>query len=206
MPELAAQPGVQRRLASDAGAELESSSAVSVNIVKFDGQSTTRTVAPSYPHKPKAVANVKRGLEAILQSETSLYTPQTRSRWQLDDNGYTIHKHIRTLGGRDQRKWVTIQSRIDLATNELHHDPHILVNPLVTTISLTTHVPPGLSMKDIKLARVIDEILVAELKNEDARDGDKNNQQGYIDAINANISKNNEVIEEARRSCDCVRS
>lgn len=203
---VAAESEVRQPEANTAGVESESPTTISLDILKPEGQPTKVKVVPSYPDKPRAVANLMKGLQSILQSEVSLYSRNISPYWQLDDNGYTLHKHIHTLNGRDQRKWSTTQSRIEMASKELHHDPHILVNPLVTTISLTTHVPPGLSMKDVKLARMVDEILLEELEEQDQQGQGADKQQLYLDAIRTNILETNMDVEAARRSCSCAKS
>jgi len=77
--------------------------------------------------------------------------------WLLDSAGDKIHRHFFSADSAD--KFVV---RVLSAADEIHHHPHITraryKNMHCLTITCTTHQPPGLGMRDIRLARKIDEL------------------------------------------------
>lgn len=162
-----------------------------------DGSITNIQIRPSYAHKPKAVENLLKGLPELLESRTSSTetgdVPGTPT-WRLDDSGDTIHRHISLDAESDASP---ILQQIEVASRELNHDPHTHIDGTHLTISCTTHVPPGLSMKDVKLARRIDEILkgLGGGKDEGSRLEQKQMERGE--------KKNMEAIKKAKEDCSC---
>lgn len=162
-----------------------------------DGSTTDIQIRPSYAHKPKAVENLMKGLPELLESRTSS-TDDTGgpgiASWRLDDSGDTIHRHVSLDAENDVSG---ILQQIEAASRELNHDPHTYVDGTHMTISCTTHVPPGLSMKDVKLAKRIDGILKGFVngKNEMSRLAQEQIENGE--------KKNMEAITKAKEDCSC---
>lgn len=155
-------------------------------------------VQPSYPHKPKAVENLMKGLPELLEPKVN---PSSDSQgtatgaWEIDESGDTIHQHVSMS---EEKDIISILRQIDDAARELNHDPHTHVDGTNLTISCTTHVPPGLSMKDVKLAKKIDAIL-----NNFREPG-----VGLKSPISAEQKEraekqNMEAIKKAKEDCNC---
>lgn len=177
----------------------ESSETVSFDLKGPEGTSTKVHVRPSYPHKPKAVSNLLAALPELL-TDAAMPVGGVKSfattGWDLDESGDTIHRFAE-FGSED-----TVNRVLELvaqASQKLNHDPHIHVDGPRIVISCTTHVPPGLSMKDIKLARQINEILGNAgsqiIKQEDEAEILTQRQR----AREHNMS----AIRKAKASCSC---
>lgn len=166
-----------------------------------DGSTTNIQIRPSYAHKPKAVENLMKGLPELFESKTSS-TPKTNvpgiSAWKLDDSGDTIHRHISL---NTEKAISEILQQVEAASRELNHDPHTHVDGTNLTISCTTHVPPGLSMKDVKLAKRIDQILegISNGKDDTLR-VDRDISQDHLQ--NGEML-NMEAIKKAKEDCNC---
>lgn len=166
--------------------------------VNRDGSTTSIEIRPSYPHKPKAVENLMKGLPELLNPTANSSGDGQSSRtgtWQIDDSGDTIHRHVSL---NNEKAISSILEQIKTASSELNHDPHTHVDGTHLTISCTTHVPPGLSMKDVKLARKIDEILRSVSSGESVMDSEVSREQR-----NAAEKQNIEAIRKAKEDCSC---
>ena len=83
----------------------------------------------------------------------------------------------------------------------MNHDPHTHVDGTHLTISCTTHVPPGLSMKDVKLAKRIDEILESASSGEDGTS--RVEKDITLEQIQNGEKQNMEAIRKAKEDCSC---
>lgn len=163
--------------------------------LRHDGSKINIEIRPSYAHKPKAVENLMKSLPELLSSDNS--APESGT-WQLDESGDTIHRHV-SMSKKDHIP--SILQQIGDVADELKHDPHTHVDGTNLTISCTTHVPPGLSMKDVKLARRIDAILkrLAE---------EKGTTTTFTSALTFEQKQraeklNMEAISKAKDDCNC---
>lgn len=128
-----------------------------------------------------------------------LPSPDSNSNeWTLDDTGDTIHRHI---SFSNETLIPTILEQIKTASRDLNHDPHVYVDGARLTISCTTHVPPGLSMKDVKLARRINEILGDErlvlVSGGEAEGEGESEQRAHAER------ENMKAIKKAKEDCSC---
>lgn len=172
---------------------------VDLELVNDDGTSTTVGIHPSYPNKPKAVANLLASLPELLTDAgmpSNVIDTFTTRGWDLDEYGDTIHRYVEVTSEQDT---TSILDQIAAAAKELKHDPHIHAEAKQLTISCTTHMPPGLSMKDVKLARMIDGILQRASKiavtHGDEADILTQRQRGR--------EHNMEAIRKAKQDCGC---
>lgn len=82
--------------------------------------------------------------------------------WYLDPEGDAIHRHI-VLASAEELD--SVQTLIMQRADELGHHPHITCGKnedsedMLMTITCTTHSPRGLSVRDTRLARAINEVL-----------------------------------------------
>lgn len=165
-----------------------------------DGTKTKIELKPSYPHKPKAVENLVKGLPELLKPAIGLTDDSnstTAGNWNLDESGDTIHRHV-SLQGKSEIS--SILQQIERAAEELNHDPHTLVDGTNLTISCTTHQPPGLSMKDVRLAQKVDAILkgFALASREDGPAMSVSDEQRkYAE------QRNMEAVKRAKEDCSC---
>lgn len=169
--------------------------------INNDGSVTNITIRPSYAHKPKAVENLMKGLPDLVGPQTrssdSIGSPDGHA-WKLDDSGDTIHRHVLL---ESEKKLPEILRQIESASRELNHDPHMHIRGKYLTISCTTHVPPGLSMKDVKLARRINEIL----QDNPSATLEMSRPENAIPIEEKEDAerKNMEAIKKAKEECSC---
>jgi len=172
---------------------------VDLDLTSKHGGTTTIEIRPSYPQKPKAVENLLAGLPALLTDAgmpTSAVTSFATQGWDLDESGDTIHRYVEVTSEQDIS---SIWDQIKTASYELNHDPHIHTDGKQLTISCTTHVPPGLSMKDVKLARKINNIL-AEINMADVRHDD---EVDILTQRQRGREYNMAAIRKAKLACSC---
>lgn len=176
-------------------------SMVSFDLVSDDGTTTKVHVQPSYPQKPKAIENLLKQLPPLLTAASmpiGAIKSFNTNGWDLDESGDTIHRYVKLQRQQDLSR---VLEDIEAASRELNHDPHIDNDGTQLTISCTTHVPPGLSMKDVKLAKRIDEIL-ANVALEDASEEEIDEAEILIQRQKGR-ERNMEAIRKAKLNCDC---
>lgn len=165
---------------------------------KHDGTKVNIEIRPSYAHKPKAVENLMKGLPDLLGPESSSSGNRTESSsaaWELDESGDTIHRHISLT---EEKEISAILKQINEAAQDLKHDPHTHIDGTNLTISCTTHSPPGLSMKDVKLAKKIDVIIQdATSTNSESISVISPEQKQHAE------ERNMEAIRKAKEDCNC---
>jgi len=172
---------------------------VSLDLTGRGGNTMRIEIRPSYPHKPKAVENLLASLPGLLTDADipiSAIRTFTTEGWDLDESGDTIHRYVEV---DSEQAISSILDQIRTASNELGHDPHVHTDGKQLTISCTTHVPPGLSMKDVKLAKRIDGILegmdTAGITQADEADILTQRQRGR--------EHNMDAIRKAKLDCRC---
>lgn len=172
---------------------------VSFDLVGKNGTTTRIHVQPSYPHKPKAVENLLKQLPALLTAASmpvSTIKSFTTDGWDLDEGNDTIHRYLLLQNESDVDSIITA---IEAASRDLNHDPHIHVDGSRLTISCTTHVPPGLSMKDVKLAKRIDEILADIV----VYPGHEEKEADILTQRQRGREHNMEAVRKAKLECGC---
>lgn len=133
-----------------------------VDVVSQHGQQIKHEIKASYADKPKAVNNLLKRLSELRLLKDPSGAPYNSHGWELAASGSVLHRYT-SFGSRDDLKQA--RREIDKAASELNHDPHIYEDVAEDTdipymlISCTTHHPAGLSVKDAKLAKRVDEIL-----------------------------------------------
>lgn len=164
------------------------------------GITTKIHVRPSYIHKPKAVENLLKNLPALLTDATMPVTAiesfSTRG-WDLDEAADTIHRYVAV----EQDDVSRIVEGVKAASEYENHDPHIYIDGSRMTISCTTHVPPGLSMKDVKLAKLIDKIL--DDCNIDFSNSSDSSEADILTYRQRGREQNMEAVRKAKLACNC---
>ena len=116
---------------------------------------------------PKANrAKLANALSSLLENPNEGPKPTFgSSRWILDEAGDAIHRHLALASDQEASE---IESRIMSKADEMNHHPHVIKEALINatcfglnhmTITCTTHSPKGLSMRDVRLATAVDEIV-----------------------------------------------
>ena len=145
--------------ASTRAREMDAPATVSFDLMGEAGNTTKIHIKPSYGHKPQAVENLLKTLPELL-TDASMPTKTINSfstrGWDLDESGDVIHRYTLLYNKDDFHQ---ILPQVKAASKELNHDPTISLHENRLLFSCGTHSPPGLSMKDVKLAKKIDEIL-----------------------------------------------
>lgn len=185
-------------------ASMSSQSHPKFTTVSFDlkdprGNITKVHVQPSYPEKPKAVANLIAALPDLITDAvmpTERISNFSTTGWDLDESNDTIHRYIELESKSDVE---SVLQQVRIVSEELNHDPHIYQDGQRFTISCTTHVPAGLSMKDIKLARKINEILVGIQRSQTI----ENDEAEILTQRQRAREHNMEEIRKAKLRCDC---
>lgn len=117
--------------------------------------------------------------------------------WDLDEASDTIHRYITVAPGQVAQ----IMEAIKAASKAENHDPHIHVDGSHMTISCTTHVPPGLSMKDVKLAKAINEIL--DVNNVEHEYDSDVSEADILTYRQRGREHNMEAVRQAKLACSC---
>lgn len=165
-----------------------------------EGITTKIHVKPSYIHKPKAVENLLKNLPTLLTDAvmpaTEIQSFSTKA-WDLDEAADTIHRYVAV----HETDVPQITADIEAASEAENHHPHIHSDGSHMTISCTTHVPPGLSMKDVKLAKLIDKIL--DNYNIDfGRESDSSEADILTDRQRGR-EHNMEAVRKSKLACSC---
>lgn len=171
------------------------------DLMSSNGSKTRIHVRPSYAHKPKAVENLLKQLPGLLTEAgmpAGTIASFSTQGWDLDESGDTIHRYVSLRSVRDLER---VLSDINIAAKQLSHDPHTYVDRTFCTISCTTHVPPGLSMKDVKLAKQIDEIL--ESWAVDYTGSKEIDEAEILFLRQRGRERNMEAIRAAKLDCSC---
>lgn len=185
---------------------------VSYELTSSSGTPTRIHIRPSYPHKPKAVQNLlnpETGLPSLLTEvgmPLSSIKSFTTHGWDLDEHGDAIHRYIHI---RDLVQQQRVFDGIKEEAKTLNHDPHIdsSRNGHIT-ITCTTHSPPGLSMKDVHLARAVSGILDGVVEIAESDTAEPQSVRGGLEADIFTLrqrgrERNRAAIEEAKKSCNC---
>lgn len=168
-----------------------------------DGRRITQKLSPTPKIKSEKLAE---GLASILSApepnpsdSPSFGTPQ----WELDPQGDAIHRHIAFSAPEECA--MAIQ-QITIAAEELNHHPHIAHDregkENCITITCTTHQPRGLSGKDTRLARKINEVL-GRIQTPHLVQEDSGNWEDTIRKRETLIGINRKAISVALASCSC---
>jgi len=172
---------------------------VHLKLTSKDGNVTTIEIRPSYPHKPKALENLLASLPELLTDAgmpISAIISFATEGWDLDEYGDTIHRYVEVDSEQDITPLV---DQIAASSKELKHDPHIHVDGKQLTISCTTHLPPGLSMKDVKLAKRINDIL----GTTGMVGGSHTSEADLLTQRQRGREHNMEAIRKAKLECNC---
>ena len=178
----------------------EQQSTVSFNLTA-NGVTTKVHIKASYAHKPKAVENLLKNLPGLLTDATmpmQAIKGFSTKGWDLDEQIDTIHRYVHLDEVQDVPR---IKADIDAAAKTENHDPHLWSDGPRVTISCTTHVPPGLSMKDVKLAKRINQILEQYEIVED--DGGLISEADILTLRQRGREHNVEAIRMAKSNCSC---
>lgn len=177
--------------------------ATSIDIMTSGGTTEQLKVTPSYPTKPKAVENLLNGLRELVSfgpSSDSAVSYETNF-WLLDREGNAIHRHFELY---DQRAVQEFLVSVKTISDGVNHHPHYNVQGHLLTITCATHVPPGLSMKDVKLARLINQSY-EDFKASQPRVISAGIEQREIDMLRTFAeTQNNLEIQRAKDSCNCA--
>lgn len=146
--------------------------------------------------KVSAKANVDK-LTAALSPLLSFHTSSAKSTesagsraWHLDLPGSAINRFFAFDSEANANKFV---DSVRTAADEMDHHPDIATSASriqdtnamrYVAISCSTHRPPGLSMRDVRLARKIDEL--AEPFNHTAINQDE--PESFLEAMRRNLS------------------
>ncbi|OCT51276.1 hypothetical protein CLCR_09067 [Cladophialophora carrionii] len=192
-----------------------------INIGLQDGTVITQKFSPT----PKAsLDRLGKALSELLQTpeqNTVIEAPNEKAKdtagisfgtveWYLDPEGDAIHRHTAHPSATELN---IIEELIMRRADEMGHHPHISRGKveegadMYMTITCTTHSPRGLSVRDMKLARKINEILaefntVTPWKLNSSRDMD--DEKPRIAALRERmIAANRAKINEALERCGC---
>ena len=98
---------------------------------------------------------LRKALEELLDRDSPSAAQHFRSnQWIIDPRGDAIHRHL-SFATQDQAK--LFRNELMKIADAMNHHPHVTGHDHITVTS-TTHNPQGLCMRDIKLARAIDEL------------------------------------------------
>lgn len=137
-----------------------------------------------------------KGLPELLEPKKNPSSEhQVTGAWEIDESGDTIHRHVSMS---EEKDITSILQQINDAARELNHDPHTHIDGTNLTISCTTHVPPGLSMKDVKLAKKINAIL-----NNFREPGVDLKSPISAEQKERAEKQNMEAIKKAKEDCNC---
>ncbi|KIW66799.1 hypothetical protein PV04_06093 [Phialophora macrospora] len=192
-----------------------------INICLKDGKVITQRFSPT----PKA--NLDRLAKALSElMQTPEHQPvieglneEGRDRpgitfgmmeWYLDPEGDTIHRHIALPSAGELN---TIEELILRRADEMDHHPHINRGKvedradMCMTITCTTHSPRGLSVRDMKLAQKINEILadfdtLTPWKADTTR-GPKDEKLRIAGLRDRMVAANRVEINKALENCGC---
>lgn len=188
-----------------------------------DGSDITRKISPT----PKAnLTKLADGLAVLLltpeahkaidptnpneTSDVGHISFGTRE-WELDAQGDAIHRHTAHASADDLQ---AVKTMIKSSAEKMNHDPHITEGSAkegganYMTITCTTHSPRGLSVRDTRLAREINQILegfrhLEPVEIEPGQDLEAVRQR-IATQQEQMIALNREKINEALGSCNCA--
>lgn len=203
-----------RLIGGDEPFETKMHGSISCELLNSNGSSIRIPIRASYPHKPKAIKNLlnpKNGLPQLLTEVGMPFDPIrsfSTQGWDLDEHGDAIHRYLEI---RDLVKRQRVLAKIHESAKSLYHDPHVYVSSDgCVTITCTTHNPPGLSMKDVHLARAIN-CIMDEVDNEkqlplaDSHSSTRGSgsEADILTLRQRGREQNRAAIEEAKKSCNC---
>ncbi|ETI22730.1 hypothetical protein G647_06806 [Cladophialophora carrionii CBS 160.54] len=192
-----------------------------INISLRDATVITQKFSPT----PKAnLDRLGKALSELLQTpeqDTVIEAPNEKAKdtpgisfgtieWHLDSEGDAIHRHTAHPSATEKS---VIEELIMRRADEMGHHPHISrgevedAGDMYMTITCTTHSPRGLSVRDMKLAQKINDILaefntVTPWNLDSSRDVD--DEKLRIAALRERmIAANRAKINEALERCGC---
>jgi pterin-4a-carbinolamine dehydratase len=224
-PWLSALPRRSLHLAAQDAVTI-SDDRTTVRIRLENGEVITQTIQPT----PKAsLAKLSSGLAEIF-SHGPRWTHQrpgvvdttncglhpnkatfASSEWQLDPKGDAIHRHL----AMPLKELTAVNTLIDWTAEQMNHHPHISIKEptrdqqnYFMTVTCTTHSPRGLSLKDITLAKKINQVLLdhGESYGMSYESPSPNPVlQNMLDQCRRSLIVENQVkIDEALKDCGCA--
>jgi pterin-4a-carbinolamine dehydratase len=162
---------------------------------------------------PKLLQTLERSPVAESLNEKEMAASSASfgtAEWCIDPEGDAIHRHI---AHTSTTECDAIDAEIMHAADGLNHHPHITRGRsdngeyTLMTITCTTHSPRGLSVRDLRLAEMINEILakfktVAPWNADTDRDPDADDQTIAAKREHL-VSLNRHKINEALEQCGC---
>lgn len=142
-----------------------SSAQPKINISFSPTCKVSRQITPTRRAKPEKLIPA---LEPLLSSSENDHKVSSNHRfdslkWILDKFGDAIHRHVSVIALQDA---INLKHKLMIEADKANHHPHVLILPDIRgrnrwcmTITCTTHDPAGLSMRDVKLAKKIDQII-----------------------------------------------
>ena len=124
-----------------------------------DGSSITQKISPTPKANTEKLAVALASLLSAPDSDPSAHPTFGTAQWELDSLGDAIHRHISVSSPEEGEKIIQL---IMAESEKLNHHPHIARSDSegsCMTITCTTHSPRGLSVRDTRLAKRIDDIL-----------------------------------------------
>lgn len=150
------RPATDQEMASISNLDQASRATTTFSIRGANGETNTAHLHPNAKANP---AKLAPALTELLSWP---------SRWSLDANGVILHRHFYV---NNDTYW-SLKTEITDSANLMNHHPHVVFAGLrsegehdrlshdrLLTLSCTTHTPPGLGMRDVKLANKIEEII-----------------------------------------------
>ncbi|KAL2422128.1 hypothetical protein ABEF95_010327 [Exophiala dermatitidis] len=128
-----------------------------------DGTCITQKISPTPKVKLEKLAEALASLVSTpnqAENTTSLPPSFGTLQWELDPLGDAIHRHVALSSPEERDRLVGM---IMTEADKMNHHPHIAREDgdgySCFTITCTTHSPRGLSARDTRLARRVDELL-----------------------------------------------
>jgi len=141
-------------------------SAPCVRIQFEDGRDEERPITPTPRANPEKLGHALRPLVSVLNEDARASLSFGTKVWSIDGpfRGDAIHRHLALSSPAECSQ---VKSLIMTEADAMNHHPHISERSLdhdphglwLMTITCTTHRPRGLSMRDVRLASKINEIL-----------------------------------------------
>lgn len=175
-----------------------------------DGGSVTKKISPTPKAKLDKLASALASLLSIPSSNSPARThgPSFGTlHWELDPQGDAIHRHV-ALSSSDECDKVV--QRIMAEAEEMNHHPHIAREDggASFTVTCTTHSPRGLSVRDTRLAKKVDELLAGLDVTQPARLSNPSHdleqlREQIVEQRNRTIAINRQKIADALEDCGC---
>ena len=172
-----------------------------------DGSSITQKISPTPKANTEKLAVALASLLSAPDSDPSAQPTFGTLQWELDSLGDAIHRHIAVSSPEECDRIVQL---IMAESEKLNHHPHIARSDSegsCVTITCTTHSPRGLSVRDTRLAKKMDQILAEFNVTVPTRPGageDLDHTRAKIATERDRmIGINRQATSEALESCAC---